>query len=94
MVEIPYKAFAARQSVRTVPKVDHVTHLGGVSPLDWQTKPCERAVKSAGTEYVDFAFQGLTFVPPDCASWLLRREADGPLNVFKASTGLFPLITS
>ena len=45
-----------------------------------------------GTEYVDLAFRGLTFVPPDCASWVLRREANGPLNIFEASTGLFPLL--
>ena len=39
------------------------------------------------------ACRGLTFVPPDCASWLLWREADGPLNVFEALPGLFPLLT-
>ena len=33
------------------------------------------------------------FVLLDCASWLLLREADGPLNVFEASTGLYPLLT-
>ena len=33
------------------------------------------------------------FVPPDCTYWLLWREADGPLNVFEASTGLFPVLT-
>ena len=27
----------------------------GVSFFDWQTKPCERAAKSAGTEYMDLA---------------------------------------
>ena len=68
VVEIPNKAFAARHSVRAVPQVDHVTYLGGISLLNWQKKPCKRAVKSAGTEYVDLAFRGLTFAPPDCAS--------------------------
>ena len=43
---------------------------------------------------MDLACQGLTFVPPDCASWLFWREADGPINGFEASTGLFPLLTS
>ena len=33
------------------------------------------------------------FVHLDCTSWRLRREAVGPLNVFEASTGLFPLLT-
>ena len=33
------------------------------------------------------------FVPPDCASWIIHREADRPLNVFEESTGLFPLLT-
>ena len=50
-------------------------------------------MKSAGTEYVDLACQGLMFIPPDCASWLLWREMDGPLNIFEALTGLFPLLT-
>ena len=50
VVEIPHKAFAARRSIHSVLQVEHVTHLGGISPPDWQTKPCERAVKTAGTE--------------------------------------------
>ena len=50
-------------------------------------------VKTAGTEYADLACRGLTFAPPDCATWLLWKEADGPINIFKASEGLFPLIT-
>ena len=93
VVEIPDKAFVARRTVHTVLRVDHVTHLGGISLLDLHTKPCKRAVKLAGTEYVDLDFQGLKFDPPDCASWILRREADGPLNVFEALTGMFPLLT-
>ena len=92
-MEIPVEAFAARCSVRAVPRVDHVTCLGGVSLLDCHMKPCKRAAKSAGTEYVDLACGGLTFVPPDCASWLIWREADRTLNVFKALTGLFSLLT-
>ena len=43
VVDIPDEAFAARKSVCAVPRVDHVTRLGGISPLDWQTKPCKRA---------------------------------------------------
>ena len=64
----------------------------GISLLDWKTKPRERAVKTAGTEYVDLACWGLTFAPPECASWLLRRDADRPLNVFEALKGLSPLL--
>ena len=63
VVEIPDEAFAAQHTVCAVPRVDHVTHLGGISPLDWQTKPCKREVKSAGTEYVDLAFRGLKLAP-------------------------------
>ena len=33
------------------------------------------------------------YIPTDCASWLLRREADRPINVFEALTGLLPLLT-
>ena len=93
VVDIPTEAFVACRSVRAVPRVDHATRLWGISLLDWQTKPCKRSAKSAGTEYVDLAFRELTFVPLYCTSWLLRREADGPLNVFEASTGLLPLLT-
>ena len=82
VVEILDKAFAAWRSVCAVPRVDHVTHLGGISPPDWQTKPCERAVKMVGTGYVDLDCRGLTFIPPYYAAWLLQREADGPINVF------------
>ena len=88
MVEIPHEAFSARRPVRAVPRVDHITHFGGISPLGWQTKPCKRAVKLEGTEYVDLAFRSLTFVPPDCVSWILQREADRPLNIFETLTGL------
>ena len=73
VVEIPDEAFAARRSVCTVPRVNHVTHLGGISLLDCQAKTCERAMKLAGMEYVELAFQGLTFAPLDCAYWLFSE---------------------
>ena len=63
VVEIPPDFFAARQSVRAVPRVDQITHLGGISLIDWQTKPCERAAKSSETDYVNLACRGLAFVP-------------------------------
>ena len=50
-------------------------------------------MKTAGTEYIDLACRGLTFSPPDCAAYNIQREADGPINIFEASTGLFPLLT-
>ena len=50
-------------------------------------------MKLAGTKYVELDCRGLTFVYPDCVSWLIHREANRPLNVFKVSTGLFPLLT-
>ena len=93
LVEIPDEDFAAQRSICTVPRVNRMTHLGGISPLDWQTNPCKRSAKSAGTEYVYLDFRVLTFVPPDCASWLLQREADVPLNVSGALIRLFPLLT-
>ena len=73
VVEIPHNFFAAWRYVRSVPRVYHITHLGGISPLDCQTKPCKRAMMSAGTEYVNLAFRGLTLNPLGCASWILRR---------------------
>ena len=41
---------------------------------------------------MNLACRGLAFLPTDCAAWLLGREADGPVNVFEASAGLFPLL--
>ena len=40
VAEIPHKSFAARRPVRTVPRVDHITHLRGISPPNLQMKPC------------------------------------------------------
>ena len=72
-----------------MPKVDHVTHLEGIPPTNWQMRQYERLGKTAGTDHPDLACRGLTFVPPDCAAWLLEMEEDGPLNVLSASKGLF-----
>ena len=93
MLDTPPGFCAARRSVCAVPCVDHITHLVGTSLLDWQTKPYERATKAAGSDYIDLAFRELAFFSSDCAAWILGREADGPVNVFEALTGLFPMIT-
>ena len=85
--------FAAWGAVRAVPRIDHVDHLGRISPRDWQTKPCERAAKAAGIDHITMACRGLAFLPTECAAWLLGRCMDGPVNVFEASAGLFPLLT-
>ena len=73
-------------------RINHIAHLGGISPRNWQTKPCERAAKLAGTNHINLACRGLVFVPSDCAAWLLGGEADGPVKVFEASAGPFPLL--
>ena len=93
VTEILPDFFAARRSVRAVPHIDHIAHLGGISPRNWQTKPCKRVAKAAGTKHVNLACRGLAFLPSDCAAWILGREADGPANVFRASAGLLPLLT-
>ena len=36
---------------------------------------------------------GVGIVPSDCADWLLGREADGPVNVFKSSKCMFRMLT-
>ena len=90
VMEIPPAFFAAWRSIRSVPRSDHIACLGGISLLDWQTNPCERAVIP---DHINLACRGMVFFPSDCAAWLLRREAGGPVNVFKASTGLFPILT-
>ena len=84
--------FATRRAVCVVPQINHMAHLGGISPSDWQTKPCKRAAKAVGDDHLNLAFRGLTFMPIDCAVWLLGRSMDGPVNVFEASEGLFPLL--
>ena len=84
--------FTARRAVRAVPQIDHVAHLGGISPRDWQTKPCERAAKAVRDDQLNLACRGLAFLLTDCAAWLLRRGMDGPVNVFEVSAGLFPLL--
>ena len=93
VMDISPDFFRARRSFRAVPRIYHIAHLGRISPLDSQTKPCERAAKAAGTDHINLACRGLAFVPSDCATWLLGREADGPVNVFEASAGLFPMLT-
>ena len=84
--------FAARCSIRSVPRIHHVAHLGGISPRDWQMKPCERAAKAAGTEHVNLDCRGLGFLPTNCAAWLLASSMNGPANVFEASPVLFRLL--
>ena len=68
VMDIPDEDFAARRSVRAVSRMYHVTHLGGISPPDWQKKPCERGGKTTGEEYVGLDCQGLTLVPPGLRS--------------------------
>ena len=90
MMEIPPDFFVARRSVCAVPRVDHIAHLGRISLLDWQTKPCKRVV---GPYHIHLACRGMALFPSECAAWLLRRKADGPVNIFEALTGLFPMLT-
>ena len=65
VAEIPDEAFASRRSIRAMMQLEHVTHLGGIYLLRWKTKPCERAMETAETEYVELACRGLNVVPPD-----------------------------
>ena len=84
-MEITNKAFSARRSFHTVPILDHVMDLGVISPPYLQTMPCERLGNTAGLDYLDLDFRrGATFVPPECASWLLEMEEDGSLITNKA----------
>ena len=56
-------------------------------------KSYERGGKTAGADYFDLAFRGLTFVLLDCMAWLLEREEDGQLNVFDAPKGFSTILT-
>ena len=92
VLELFAEAFAMRRSVRAVPRADHVSHLEGVAPPDWQSMPCERAGKlPVGGR--DLACRGLTFVPPVWAAWILGRPEDQDLNIVATSRRLFPLLT-
>ena len=93
MTELLLDFFAARRAVCAVPRIDHIAHLGGISPRDWQTKPCNRADKAVGIDHINLACRGLASIPADCAAWLLRLCMDGSVNVFEASAGLSPLMT-
>ena len=49
----------------------------------------------AGSEYLYLACQGLAFTPPpECASWFLEMEEYEPLNIYKLSSSLSPMLTS
>ena len=37
VMEIPHDYFAERHYVHAMPRVDHMTHLGVISPPDWHT---------------------------------------------------------
>ena len=90
VMEIPHYFFASQRSICAVPQADNIAHLGGIFLFNWQTKPCERAV---WTENINLDCHGMAFFPADCEAWILGREADGPVNVLEASTGLFPMLT-
>ena len=63
VIELLPDFFAARRAVCTVPRMDHIAQLGGISPREWQTKPCERAAKAAGDDSLNLACRGLAFLP-------------------------------
>ena len=68
VTEIFTDFFAARRAVCAVPRIDHVAHLGGISPRDWQKKACEHAAKAAGDDHLNLACRGLAFLPMDCVA--------------------------
>ena len=63
--------FAARRFVHAVPRKKHIAHLGGISPLNWQTKPCRWAIVQ---DHINLALREMAFFPSDCVAWLLGRE--------------------
>ena len=90
LVEISHKAFLERLFVHAVPLVAHITHLGRISPPDWNMRSCKSASETAGADYLNLGCRRLTFVPPDCVAWLLEMEEDRLLNFLSASKGFFP----
>ena len=90
MVELPVDTFGVRRSVRTVPRMDHVIHLGGgVIPFTWQATSFERAGK-ATVGGRDLACQGIAFVALDSAALFLDMDT----NITQSSQLLLPLLTS
>ena len=80
-------AFLRKRSVRAVPQADHISHLEGVSPYDWQVTPCKRTGKAVEGRR-DLACRGLTFVTPDGTSRLL----DTARNIAEVGQLLFPIL--
>ena len=60
VVEIPHESFAVQRSVCAMPQVYHVTYLGGIYLSGWQTMPCNRAGKTAVSEYLYLTCWGLS----------------------------------
>ena len=42
IAKIPVASFVVRHAVSAVPGEDHVVHVEGILPSDWQMTPCER----------------------------------------------------
>ena len=87
MVEMIMDAFGVRCSMRTVLRVDQVSHLEGVTPSVWQSIPYKRVGKEAEGGR-DLTFQGITFVSTDGAAPLL----DIKFNIAESSQLIFPLL--
>ena len=62
--------FAVWRAAHAVPQAHHIIHLGGVTPLVCQSISCKQAGKIMPDGH-DLAFQGLTFMPLDGATYIL-----------------------
>ena len=72
ITEILVNSFAAHRGVSAMLQEDHIVHLEGVSPSNWQTTPCERSSRKAKVR--NLAFRGLNFLSPDAAALLIHLE--------------------
>ena len=43
ITEIPVASLAVQHDVSSVMREDHMVHVKGIPPLDWQTMTCKRA---------------------------------------------------
>ena len=89
MVGLPVDTFSVRRSMRAVPRADHISHLEGVSPSDWQAMLYNRVRKEAEGGR-NLYFLVITFVTPDSASHLI----DASRNIVDVGQFLFPILVS
>ena len=83
--DIPVVSLMVWCAISAVPREDHVVHVEGIPPSNFQIMSCKRAGRKEDRR--DLAFQGLAFLPPDVEACLLGA----PQNIAEAYQLIFLL---